>query len=186
LISLCFVPLLLSAAREVRSLGWRSWVAVAMIAVGPQALATVLFTEALMYVFPAKSVPNLNVQVEIYLLYLLQPVFALAFARLLLRERRRPYFWPLALVAVTKVVLGPAGRAAQGAGRSAPAWCRGGGVGHHVLQHPHLSAQSDTARAEGGGSRLSCVGPIAWRTSDTPRRGRRRRSAHVDRSQVAR
>jgi hypothetical protein len=89
-----------------------------------------------MYVFPAKSVPNLNVQVEIYLLYLLQPVFALAFARLLVRERRRPYFWPLALVAVTKVVLGPAGRAAQGAGRSAPAWCRCGGVGHHVLQHP--------------------------------------------------
>jgi hypothetical protein len=57
LISLCFVPLLLSAAREVRSLGWRSWVAVAMIAVGPQALATVLFTEALMYVFPATLSP---------------------------------------------------------------------------------------------------------------------------------
>ncbi|MBJ7608181.1 MAG: DMT family transporter [Candidatus Dormibacteraeota bacterium] len=103
LISVCFLPMLFLARREVRSLGWRTWLAVAVIAVGPQAVATVLFTDAFTYAFPRGAAPNFNVQVEIYLLYLLQPVFGLAFARVLLRERRRPRFWPLALVAMASV-----------------------------------------------------------------------------------
>lgn len=103
LISLCFVPLLLCAAADVRALRWRTWIAVAVIAVGPQALATVLFTQAFTYAFPVGAAPNPSVQVEIYLLYMLQPVFGLGFARLLLGERRRAHFWPLAIVAIAAV-----------------------------------------------------------------------------------
>lgn len=103
LISVCFLPLLLRMGREIRSLNWRTWVAITVVAVGPQAVATVLFTHAFTYAFPKNAAPNLNVQSEIYLLYLLQPVFGLAFARLLLGEKRRPYFWPLAALAAVAV-----------------------------------------------------------------------------------
>lgn len=105
LVSLCFIPLLVRVGREVRRLSLRSWAALILIAVGPQAVATVLFTEAFKHAFPAEAAPNFNIQIEIYLLYLLQPVFGLAFARLFLGERRRPYFWPLALVAVAAVYM---------------------------------------------------------------------------------
>src|SRR5207245_6922369 len=42
---------------------------------------------------------------EVYLLYLLQPVFGIAFARVFLGERRKRSFWPLAAIALVGVYL---------------------------------------------------------------------------------
>ena len=76
-----------------------------IIALGAQAFATVLFTQALSYAFPAHGAPDFNVENEVYLLYMLQPVFGIAMARIFLKERRKPYFWPLAACAIVGVYL---------------------------------------------------------------------------------
>ena len=102
LISLCFLPMAGRVARELRNASWRTWAALAAIAVGPQAFATVLFTQSLTYAFkPSLShAASTGIQSEVYLLYLLQPVFGATMAWLFLRERRRPAFWPLAALAL--------------------------------------------------------------------------------------
>src|SRR2546423_2002335 len=105
LISLCLVPVLIVSARSLRSLSGRRWRALAAIAFGPQAVATVLFTKAIGYSFPANAAPKFDVLHEVYLLYLLQPVFGLAFARIFLGERRKLTFWPLAATALVGVYL---------------------------------------------------------------------------------
>jgi len=99
LISLCFVPVIGRVARELRAVSWRTWLALAVIAAGPQALATVLFTRSLSY-----ATSN-GVLSEIYLLYLLQPLFGATLAWLFLRERRGRAFWPLAALALAGVAL---------------------------------------------------------------------------------
>jgi drug/metabolite transporter (DMT)-like permease len=104
LISLCLVPVLLANLPELRRLNGRRWLALAAIAIGPQAVATVLFTKAIGYSF-ATFPPNFEVLHEVYLLYLLQPVFGLAFARIFLGERRKASFWPLAGIALVGVYL---------------------------------------------------------------------------------
>ena len=105
LISICMVPVLLAGLGSLRGLSGRRWLALAVIAFGPQAIATVLFTQAIGYSFRNPAAPNFDVLHEVYLLYLLQPVFGLAFARLFLGERRKPAFWPLAAVALAGVYL---------------------------------------------------------------------------------
>jgi drug/metabolite transporter (DMT)-like permease len=105
LITLCFLPVAGRVRRELRRLPPRQWIAMVIIALGAQAFATVLFTQALGYAFPAHAAPDLNVENEVYLLYLLQPVFGVALARIVLKERRKPYFWPLAACALVGVYL---------------------------------------------------------------------------------
>ncbi len=105
LISLCLVPVLLANAAQLRHLSGRRWIALIAIAVGPQALATVLFTQALGYSFANPAAPNFDVLHEVYLLYLLQPVFGILFARVFLGEKRRFTFWPFAAVALAGVYL---------------------------------------------------------------------------------
>jgi drug/metabolite transporter (DMT)-like permease len=105
LIALCFLPLAGRIRRELRHLPLRQWIAMGIIALGAQAFATVLFTQALSYAFPAHGAPDFNVENEVYLLYMLQPVFGIAMARVILRERRKPYFWPLAAGAIVGVYL---------------------------------------------------------------------------------
>ena len=105
LIALCFLPVIGRVRRELRDLSLRQWIAMAIIALGAQAFATVLFTQAISYAFPAHAAPDFNVENEVYLLYLLQPVFGIALARLVLKERRKPYFWPLAACALVGVYL---------------------------------------------------------------------------------
>ena len=105
LISLCLVPVLLLNASGLRRLSGRRWLALAAIAIGPQAVATVLFTKAIGYSFANPAAPNFDVLFEVYLLYLLQPVFGIVFARVFLGERRKPTFWPLAAVALVGVYL---------------------------------------------------------------------------------
>ncbi|GAC1509864.1 MAG: hypothetical protein NVS1B3_12190 [Candidatus Dormibacteraceae bacterium] len=105
LISVCMVPILLINARSLRQLTARRWLALTAIAVGPQAVATVLFTKAIGYAFVNPAGPQFDVLHEVYLLYLLQPVFGLAFARIFLGERRRRAFWPFAATALIGVYL---------------------------------------------------------------------------------
>ncbi len=105
LISLCLVPVLVSHASELRRMRAGRWVALAAIAVGPQAVATLLFTKAIGLSFSNPAAPNFDVLHEVYLLYLLQPVFGLVFARVFLGERRKRAFWPLAGVALVGVYL---------------------------------------------------------------------------------
>jgi drug/metabolite transporter (DMT)-like permease len=104
LISLCLVPVLIANWSSLSKLSGRRWLALAAIAIGPQAVATVLFTKAIGYSF-ATAVPNFDVLHEVYLLYLLQPVFGIAFARIFLGERRKLTFWPLAAIALVGVYL---------------------------------------------------------------------------------
>jgi drug/metabolite transporter (DMT)-like permease len=103
LIALCFLPALGRIRRELAGLPLRSWLALAIVALGAQAFATFLFTRSLSYAFPAHAAPDFSVENEVYLLYLLQPIFGVTLARIVLRERRRPFFWPLAALALLGV-----------------------------------------------------------------------------------
>jgi drug/metabolite transporter (DMT)-like permease len=105
LISICLVPVILVNAGSLRHLTAKRWLALAAIAVGPQAVATVLFTKAIGYAFANPAAPQFDVLHEVYLLYLLQPVFGLTFARIFLGERRRRTFWPFAATALVGVYL---------------------------------------------------------------------------------
>ena len=105
LIALCFVPVAGRIRRELHHIPLRQWIAMGIIALGAQAFATVLFTQALSYAFPAHAAPDFNVENEVYLLYMLQPVFGIAMARIFLKERRKPSFWPLAACAIVGVYL---------------------------------------------------------------------------------
>jgi drug/metabolite transporter (DMT)-like permease len=105
LISVCLVPVLLMNMGSLRRLTGRRWLALLAIGIGPQAVATVLFTKAIGYAFPSNAAPQFDVLHEVYLLYLLQPVFGLTFARIFLGERRRRTFWPFAATALVGVYL---------------------------------------------------------------------------------
>jgi drug/metabolite transporter (DMT)-like permease len=105
LISVCLVPILLMNIGPLRRLTGRRWLALIAIGVGPQAVATVLFTKAIGYAFPPNAAPQFDVLHEVYLLYLLQPVFGLTFARVFLGEKRKWTFWPFAATALIGVYL---------------------------------------------------------------------------------
>ena len=98
------LPLLFLGAASLRRLRPRQWLAIAVIGIGPQALATVLFTKALSFAFSASGVDT-QVLHEVYLLYLAQPIFGIALAWLILRERRRASFWPPAIGALVGIYL---------------------------------------------------------------------------------
>lgn len=68
--------------RAIRTFGVREWVALLVLGCGASALATLLFTEAFTYGSPTTPV----------LLQQVQPLFAVAGARLLLGERLHPRF----------------------------------------------------------------------------------------------
>ncbi|MGO8686380.1 MAG: DMT family transporter [Candidatus Dormibacteria bacterium] len=95
IVSLCLLPLAPRVVREMRHASWRAWLAVVVIAAGPQAFATVLFTASLTHAGTSAGVLS-----EVYLLYLLQPVFGMGMAWIFLGERRKRRFWPLAAVAL--------------------------------------------------------------------------------------
>src|SRR5262249_27876339 len=105
LISLGLVPVILLNLGELRRLSGRRWLALFAIAFGPQAIATVLFTRAIGFSFANPAAPNFDVLHEVYLLYILQPVFGVVFARIFLGEKRKRSFWPLAALALVGVYL---------------------------------------------------------------------------------
>src|SRR5205085_10850419 len=103
LFGLFLVPVLVVNAAAIRRLSGRRWLALAAIAIGPQAVATVLFTKAIGYAFTGGF--NADVLHEVYLLYLLQPVFGLAFVRVFLGESRKWSFWTMYVTVLLGVYL---------------------------------------------------------------------------------
>src|SRR5260370_20727349 len=73
LISLCLLPVLVVNAPALRRLSSRRWLALAAIAIGPQAVATVLFTKAIGYSFTNPAAPNFAVRHAAYPPHLLRP-----------------------------------------------------------------------------------------------------------------
>jgi len=95
LIALFLLPVLVRSWHEVRGLGVRGWIAVGLIAVGAQSLATILFTASFSY----------QIYAETLVLQQTQPLLAIALAWIVLGERRRPWFWPAAGGALGAVYL---------------------------------------------------------------------------------
>jgi len=95
LVSLFLLVFLLRGVPELRRLDRLSWVAIGLIAVGPQAVATILFTQSFSYGHYA----------ETFVLQQTQPVIAILLAWLILGERRRPWFWPTAALAIVGVYM---------------------------------------------------------------------------------
>lgn len=95
LVTLFLLPLLLRGLPELRGLGWRRWLALVIIGAGPQALATWLFTKSFLHFVFAVT----------YIAQQTQPLIAITMAWLILRERRRVWFWPLVFVALAGVYL---------------------------------------------------------------------------------
>ncbi|HET9847445.1 MAG TPA: DMT family transporter, partial [Candidatus Dormibacteraeota bacterium] len=87
------------AWRETQRLSWRGWLAVILIGVGPQAVATLLFTQSF------KLAAQHQLFAETYVLQQTQPLIAIALAWIILGERRRLWFWPVAVVAIAAVYL---------------------------------------------------------------------------------
>ncbi len=99
LITLFLLPVLIRSRHELRLLGARGWIAVAIIAAGAQALATVLFTES--FSIAAKH----QLFAETFVLQQTQPLIAIVLAWIVLGERRRPWFWPAVAVAIVAVYM---------------------------------------------------------------------------------
>jgi drug/metabolite transporter (DMT)-like permease len=95
LVTLFLLGFLIRGWREARRLSWRAWLAVLIIGVGPQALATVLFTRSFAY----------HIFAETVVLQQTQPLIAITLAWLVLGERRRRWFWAAVLAAVLGVYL---------------------------------------------------------------------------------
>ncbi|MDR3643365.1 MAG: DMT family transporter [Candidatus Doudnabacteria bacterium] len=87
---LCVLPLLLMNFSEIKKLAAKEWLAVAVIAIGGSALASVAFTQAFHYVNPSVAI----------LLQKLQPLLAIGLASTMLKEELSPKFWLWALAAL--------------------------------------------------------------------------------------
>lgn len=99
LITLFLLPVLIRSRQELRLLGTRGWTAVLIIAAGAQALATILFTAS--FALAAQH----QLFAETFVLQQTQPLIAISLAWLVLRERRRPWFWPAVAVAIGAVYM---------------------------------------------------------------------------------
>ncbi len=99
LITLFLLPVLIRSRHELRLLGARGWTAVAVIAAGAQALATILFTAS--FAIAAQH----QLFAETFVLQQTQPLIAIVLAWIVLGERRRPWFWPAAAVAIVAVYM---------------------------------------------------------------------------------
>jgi DME family drug/metabolite transporter len=99
LITLFLLPVLIRSRSELRLLGARGWTAVAIIAAGAQALATILFTAS--FAIAAQH----QLFAETFVLQQTQPLIAIVLAWIVLGERRRPWFWPAAAVAIVAVYM---------------------------------------------------------------------------------
>ena len=95
LVSLFLLAFLLRGIPEIRQLGRQGWLAIILIAVGPQAVATILFTQSFSYGHYA----------ETFVLQQTQPLIAIVLAWVILGERRRAWFWPTAALAFIGVYM---------------------------------------------------------------------------------
>ena len=95
LIALLLVGVLYRSRAELKKLTPRGWLAVVVIAAGAQALATIFFTASFSY----------RIYAETFVLQQTQPLIAIALAWIVLGERRRPWFWATAAVALVAVYM---------------------------------------------------------------------------------
>ena len=95
LVAVALAPLLWARRAELRRLGARGWLAAAVVGVGPQAIATILFTASFAYRSFAVT----------YVLQQTQPLIAVVLAGLLLGERRGAWYWAGLAVALGGVYL---------------------------------------------------------------------------------
>ncbi|HEX2646450.1 MAG TPA: DMT family transporter [Candidatus Dormibacteraeota bacterium] len=95
LITLFLVPVFFRSRHELKHLDRRGWLAVILIAVGAQALATLLFTQSFSY----------RIYAETFVLQQTQPLIAILLAWVVLGERRRPWFWAAVAVALIGVYM---------------------------------------------------------------------------------
>src|SRR3982074_3403596 len=73
LISICLIPILLLNIDSLRRITGRRWArALIATALGPRAIAPVLFTRAIGFAFSSPTGQKFDVLHEVYLLYLLQ------------------------------------------------------------------------------------------------------------------
>ncbi|MDP6032586.1 MAG: DMT family transporter [Candidatus Marinimicrobia bacterium] len=92
--AILFLPLLIKGWKEVSSLGQRGWISVLWISIFGGVLGTFFYTKALSYV----NYIDLSVVV---LLQKLQPIFAIALAGIILKEKITRRFLGLAFVAIS-------------------------------------------------------------------------------------
>ena len=92
--ALLFFPLLIKAWPDIKSLGQRQWISVLWISIFGGILGTFFYTKALSYI----NYIDLSVVV---LLQKLQPIFAIALAAIILREKLSQRFIGLAITALT-------------------------------------------------------------------------------------
>jgi DME family drug/metabolite transporter len=95
LIALLLIGVLYRSRAELKKLTPRGWLAVGIIAAGAQALATIFFTASFSY----------RIYAETFVLQQTQPLIAIALAWIVLGERRRPWFWATAAVALVAVYM---------------------------------------------------------------------------------
>ena len=91
--ALIFFPLLIKGWREVSALSQRGWISVLWISICGGILGTFFYTKALSYV----NYINLSVVV---LLQKFQPIFAIALAAIILKEKITARFLGLAIAAI--------------------------------------------------------------------------------------
>ena len=87
---LIVLPILVLGWRQLKGLTWREWGAVAVIAIGGSAIASVAFTQAFHYVNPSVAI----------LLQKLQPLIAIALAAVILKEPLARKYWLWAALAL--------------------------------------------------------------------------------------
>ena len=92
--ALLFFPLLIKAWPDIKSLGQRQWISVLWISIFGGILGTFSYTKALSYI----NYIDLSVVV---MLQKLQPIFAIALAAIILREKLSQRFIGLAITALT-------------------------------------------------------------------------------------
>jgi drug/metabolite transporter (DMT)-like permease len=142
LVMLFLVPVLWRNRAELSFLGARGWLAVLIIAAGAQALATILFTAS----FSIAAQHQLFA--ETFVLQQTQPLIAIVLAWIVLGERRRPWFWPLAVVALGwPACVGGGGFVGFWDG----AWSLCPGV-DFLLEHDRASVHAGFPGAGGGGA----------------------------------
>jgi drug/metabolite transporter (DMT)-like permease len=89
------LPILILGWRELKKLTRREWLAVAVIALGGSALASVLFTQSFHYVNPSVAI----------VLQKVQPLIAITLAALFLGEKLHKNFWLWSIVALAGAYL---------------------------------------------------------------------------------
>jgi len=93
LVTIFLIPLLVGGWKELGRLSGRQWLGLIVIGVGPQALATWLFTKSFSH----------QVFAVTYVAQMTQPLIAMTLAWLILGERRRRWFWPTVVIALVGV-----------------------------------------------------------------------------------